>query len=670
MRKLFLVYAGTVIFLHVVLGTNAQDVSTGECTDAAGVVEITSEEEMSEFADRGCVSYIGYFQVENTDTLTNVDRLVTIETIENGGLSIDNNLALQSLYGLRNLRGTIDGRLLVQGNAELGDLSGLEGVVGIAGDLFLAGNPQLTSLLGLKGLLQVGSITVMSNNALLSLDGLENIGTITSVDSGRGASLYIESNAALRSIAGLSGINGDLRGAMAVWSNPRLESLQGIFGIRAVGTEQFWEGYAVYIIPPADDSWCVTPAEVRALRAICEASAEYGGNVNYCAPLSDRDWWDPSRCEFCPSDDNVLTTTPDAVSYFECDDLEEGWRDDYNDDCASIEENNWCPDYGHIAASDGQTPNEVCCACGGGTQSTEPTSVFPYERLHSTCGEGVPCDYKGGGRCMCPLGSMGAGCTTRTPKVNVLVSTFNITEPDVDAVFEIDIPLSRSSNTINPTAIELFLVYGEGSATPLLSDSLTTIEKSVVGDASLDVDDTFNATLEVCESALKTAADFEFVPPFDNITWSSETDGHITAYIRIFHDAVYEPNETFSLRLGYHFDLHPDSVLEGDLEIMFSILDGVPGKASFAETAYSVSESETLATVVLNRVGGSTGDMTVVVGVDTAASTATNASLDFDFVSAKVFWEDKDDMPKSVAIRLLNDEMYEALDETIVLRIE
>ena len=91
---------------------------------------------------------------------------------------------------------------------------------------------MLTSLKGLEGLRGTvpGGIKIQSNNALLTLNGLEGLTGVTGFDEGRGFSITIENHASLQSITALDNIQGTLPGALMVWANDNLESLQGILG--------------------------------------------------------------------------------------------------------------------------------------------------------------------------------------------------------------------------------------------------------------------------------------------------------------------------------------------------------------------------------------------------------------------------------------------------------
>ena len=93
-------------------------------------------------------------------------------------------------------------------------------------------HPLLISLEGLGGLRGTvpGGIKIQNNEALLTLKGLEGLTGVTGFDEDRGFSITIEGHASLQSITALDNIRGTLPGALMVWANDNLESLQGIFG--------------------------------------------------------------------------------------------------------------------------------------------------------------------------------------------------------------------------------------------------------------------------------------------------------------------------------------------------------------------------------------------------------------------------------------------------------
>ncbi len=168
-----------------------------------------------------------------------------------------------------------------------------------------------------------------------------------------------------------------------------------------------------------------------------------------------------------------------------------------------------------------------------------------------------------------------------------------------------------------------------------------------------------DTALAIAGEAVTRAADYELLPPVDNVTWINSTHGFIVATILLQPDEQYEKTETIALRLQPHPIFHQDCTLIGSLDITVTIRDGSPGIAQFARSSFTVSESEELATVVLQRFRGSTGRMQVRVEAAIEASSATPRE-DYKLNSATVTWEDGEDTPKSIVVPLLPDKCTRA----------
>ena len=96
---------------------------------------------------------IGYWGIENP-SMTNLSGLDNVTSI-GGNLEIYNNDALASLTGLDNVT-SIGGWLNISGNDALTNLTGLDNVTFIEGWLSVRANDALTSLTGLDNLTSIG----------------------------------------------------------------------------------------------------------------------------------------------------------------------------------------------------------------------------------------------------------------------------------------------------------------------------------------------------------------------------------------------------------------------------------------------------------------------------------------------------------------------------------
>ena len=109
----------------------------------------------------------------------------------------------------------------MESNVNLTNLSGLENIHRIPGDLSVIDNDQLVSFRGLDHLRHVGEhVSINSNAGLLSLEGLGELEEI-------GNELFIKDNANLHSLEGLENLVR-LGGDFIFDNNPRVGDLRGL----------------------------------------------------------------------------------------------------------------------------------------------------------------------------------------------------------------------------------------------------------------------------------------------------------------------------------------------------------------------------------------------------------------------------------------------------------
>ena len=265
-------------------------------------MKIRSDAELQAFAQRGCKVWNGTWYVRGANDITSFEAVAGLTSIVNGQLYIRDLPALTSLRGLRNLEGPISDRLIIRNNVLLTNLSGLEGITGIGSSgkcdeglcMYIDDHPLLTSIEGLSGLTGAipGGIKIQNNDILLTLKGLEGLTSITGFDDDRGFSLTIEGHAKLQSIQALDNLLGVLPGALLVWNNDELESLQGVLGIQAAASTRAYEtGAAVYFA--GLHNLCVTAAEKASLNQLCSLSSG-NGDIDSCVPSDSNAWWRPN----------------------------------------------------------------------------------------------------------------------------------------------------------------------------------------------------------------------------------------------------------------------------------------------------------------------------------------------------------------------------------------
>ncbi|HEY0157907.1 MAG TPA: Calx-beta domain-containing protein [Thermoanaerobaculia bacterium] len=90
-----------------------------------------------------------------------------------------------------------------------------------------------------------------------------------------------------------------------------------------------------------------------------------------------------------------------------------------------------------------------------------------------------------------------------------------------------------------------------------------------------------------------------------------------------------------------------------------------PGTITFAETSQMVLESAGVATIQVQRGGGTSGAVSVAYAV--AGGTAT-AGSDLESVSGVLTWADGESGSKSFQVPILGDQVAE-LDETVVFTL-
>lgn len=171
--------------------------------------------------DASCTHIKGDITISGTD-ITDLSPLKNVENID-GKLVIQGNASLASLSGLEKL--TTVKNLFILSNGSLTDLTGLDGLTSISGTSQIQFLNALTSLKGLDKLATANSLTISSNPLLKSLSGLGALTTITDI-------LSITSNAGLLSLEGLGSLSSAKR--INVGGNDLLTSLAGLEALQSV----------------------------------------------------------------------------------------------------------------------------------------------------------------------------------------------------------------------------------------------------------------------------------------------------------------------------------------------------------------------------------------------------------------------------------------------------
>lgn len=155
------------------------------------------------------------------------DSLGPLSELEQcNALKIAGNSALTSLAGLEKLTSLVPdedtpGYIIVRGNAQLRDLTGLDNLAVAEGWVEIDNNPELLELTGLEGLTTTGQLAITANPMLANLDAVRggNLDTITE-------SIRVVANAALPECQALA-LCSEFPDAECVVSNNDVESTQG-----------------------------------------------------------------------------------------------------------------------------------------------------------------------------------------------------------------------------------------------------------------------------------------------------------------------------------------------------------------------------------------------------------------------------------------------------------
>jgi hypothetical protein len=200
-------------------GEDGGEGGAGSCRVSSGLV-ITSEDDLVAFRARHCQVLEGTLTIRS-DMLTSLDALGPSSPLRviTGDLVIDRNPMLESIQGLAGLE-EINGSLILTDNA-LESLAGLDDLRLLGSDaahnaLVIASQTELASVSALAGLTRLRTSVIVSNNpALSNLEGLDHVVSTSSVT--------IANNIGLTELGGLTELEHSDN--LTISSNPSLRSL-------------------------------------------------------------------------------------------------------------------------------------------------------------------------------------------------------------------------------------------------------------------------------------------------------------------------------------------------------------------------------------------------------------------------------------------------------------
>ena len=193
----------------------------------AGSLDFSRQTQIDSFLTEypNCTFFSGDISVRNS-TITDLSGLQNIRFVL-GDVIIDNNLGLTSLSGLTALE-SISGELFVINNQNLTDLTGLGALRSVGSNLTIASNQSMANLSGLNVFRSVGDdLIIRDNQNLVSLLGIAYLNTI-------GNSLIVENNQLLSSFASIGSITS-LGGSLEVRDNIVLNDFSGLEQLNSIG---------------------------------------------------------------------------------------------------------------------------------------------------------------------------------------------------------------------------------------------------------------------------------------------------------------------------------------------------------------------------------------------------------------------------------------------------
>ncbi len=205
-----------------------EEINSGNITNLNGLSQITKVKNLKIF---------------NNQALTNLDGLNNLTAITDGSiygkLYIINNPSLQNLDGLENLQEILEDIRIVE-NPSLTSIEGLQNVSIITPDIGIQikENPSLLSLQGLNGITIANALVITLNDMLSNLNGLNNLTEISEL-------LEINVNQNLTTLEGLNSLVSVGGQGLKIYSNPSLESFDGLENLVSIQQSYFMNNTAL-----------------------------------------------------------------------------------------------------------------------------------------------------------------------------------------------------------------------------------------------------------------------------------------------------------------------------------------------------------------------------------------------------------------------------------------
>jgi hypothetical protein len=167
------------------------------------------------------------------------------------------------------------------------------------------------------------------------------------------------------------------------------------------------------------------------------------------------------------------------------------------------------------------------------------------------------------------------------------------------------------------------------------------------------------ATATIDLSDITALAGSDYIDTDHTFTWADGESGDKTFTISILDDSEVEGDETFKVELSSIEGANEGDIQESTVTINDDDDSTEPGKLSFASTQYEVNEDAGTVTILVNRMGGSEGEISV--DYRTSDISATKGS-DYAQSSGTLSWSDGDSTPKEIVIDIHDDNIEEILE--------
>jgi hypothetical protein len=160
------------------------------------------------------------------------------------------------------------------------------------------------------------------------------------------------------------------------------------------------------------------------------------------------------------------------------------------------------------------------------------------------------------------------------------------------------------------------------------------------------------------------SANNDYTPVSGTLTWADGDRTQQAIKIRILQDSLNENHETFGIQLS---NLTGEAQFGQYAQATVTIVDTPSmGSLEFSQPEYTVNESAGKATIQVNRIGDSSGE--VSVDYVTTATGSAQAGQDFTPSQGVLQWNNGDSEPKSFDIPINVDEQPEG-EETVGLSL-